>query len=133
MREKGDSTTSMIDAKEVVLSFINALNNEDFEEARTYVDNDMKFVGVLGSRNGAEAYFADMKRMKLKYDIKKIFADDDDVCLFYDIDMSAKKIFSCGWYQVEDGKINWLRVVFDPRPVLEALRKNKSGYAFVGG
>lgn len=33
---------------------------------------------------------------------------------------TSAKLFTCGWYQVKDGKIRLLKVVFDPRPVLDA-------------
>ena len=79
----------------------------------------MKFEGVLGTRDGAEVYITDMRRMKFKYDIKKAFVDEDDVCILYDISMSGPVIFSCGWYHVVGAKINYIRVVFDPRPLLE--------------
>lgn len=115
---------TITESKEVVLSLIEALNKEDFDTARTYVNDDMKFVGVLGSRNGAEAYFKDMKLMKLKYDVKKVFAEDDDVCLFYDLKMSGATIFGCAWYGLKDGKVSSLKVVFDPRPVIELADQN---------
>jgi hypothetical protein len=79
----------------------------------------------LGSRNVADAYFKDMERMRLKYDAKKVFADGNDVCLFYDLAISGLTIFGCAWYQVANGKIRSLRVVFDPRPILEAQTKLK--------
>jgi len=107
-------------AKTTVLAFIEAMNKEDFNKAREYVNEDMNFIGVLGTRHGAAAYFEDMKKMKFKYDIKKAFADGDDVCLLYDIDMGKTTIFTCGWYQLTGGKISTLKVIFDPRPVLEA-------------
>lgn len=107
-------------AKETVLSFINALNDENFDAARRYVHDDLSFVGVLGTRDGADAYFADMKKMKLKYDVKKIVADNEDVCLFYDIAMGGDvTVFASGWYQVENDKISSFKVIFDPRPLLE--------------
>lgn len=58
-----------------------------------------------------------MKKMKLKYDIKKTFADNDDVCLFYEIAMGDVTIFACGWYHVENNKISSFKVIFDPRPL----------------
>lgn len=64
----------------------------------------MTFDGVLGHRDGAEIYISDMKKMKFKYNIKKTFEDENDVCIFYDIDMSGKKIFTCGWYIVNNKK-----------------------------
>jgi len=117
------SVSSATNAKETVLSFVNSLNEEDFKTARSYVSDDMTFAGVLGSRNGAEAYFKDMEKMKLKYEIKKVFAECDDVCLLSDVSMQGVTMFTCSWYHVEGGKINSLKVVFDPRPVLELSDK----------
>lgn len=120
MRTRDNGVATITDAKEVVLSCVDAINAEDFKIARKYVSDDMTFKGVLGSRNGAEEYFEDMEKMKLKYNLRKTIAEGNDVCLFYDVNLSGAKVFCCGWYHVEDGKIKSLRVVFDPRPVLEA-------------
>ena len=106
-------------AREVVLSCIKAINEEDFREARHYVSEGMKFDGVLGSRFGAEAYFHDMERMRLKYDIQKVFSENDDVCVLYNLHISGKTIYGCGLYEVRHGRITSLKVVFDPRPLLE--------------
>jgi hypothetical protein len=116
-----EHTTS--NPKELVLSFIKLINEEQFDEARNLAHDDMTFKGVLGSRDGADAYFKDMKNMKLKYEIIKAFEDGNDVCVLYDLDMSGLKIFGCGWYQVKQGKVTALKVVFDPRPVLEQANK----------
>jgi hypothetical protein len=119
-----NTVTLISSPKEIVMSCIGALNEEDFTRARSYVSDTMKFEGVLGSRDGADAYFNDMKKMKLKYEIKKVFEDSNDVCLLYNLDISGVSIFCCGWYHVEDGKIDSLKVVFDPRPVLDKQGKN---------
>jgi predicted enzyme related to lactoylglutathione lyase/limonene-1,2-epoxide hydrolase len=118
-------------AKEVVLSFLQALNADDFKTARQYVHDHFSFDGVLGSRNGSEAYFKDMERMRFKYDIKKAFAERDDVCVLYDIKMLGTKIFTCGWYHVTENKIDSLRVVFDPRPVLEKSAAKTVGIRYI--
>ncbi len=108
--------------KEIVLNFINALNEEHFNVARIYLADDMTFEGVMGSRNGADVYITDMEKMKFKYDIKKAFRSGNHVCLLYNINMSGNTIFTCGWYYVRDNKIATLKVVFDPRPLLEAKK-----------
>jgi len=94
------------------------LNQEHFREARQAVNDDLAFIGVLGSRNGADVYFSDMERMKIKYEVKKAFADGEDVCLLYDLLLNGVTIFGCGWYHLVNGKISTIRVVFDPRPLL---------------
>lgn len=113
--------------KEVVMLFIEALNDEDFIKAAACLASDMSFDGVMGKRNGAEAYMNDMKKMKFKYRIQQTFENGNDVCVLYDIDMSGKaEIFTCGWYQIADGKIKQLKVVFDPRPLLENSDKKQA-------
>jgi len=105
-------------SKVVVQRFISALNTEDFELARTQLADGMTFKGVMGERNGADVYIDDMKKMKFKYDIRKTFVDGNDVCLWYNINMGGKEIFSCGWYKLENEKIKSFQVIFDPRPIL---------------
>jgi len=61
--------------------------------------------------------------MKFKYDIKKAFADSDDVCLLYDINMGSATLFCSGWYKIAANKITWFKVIFDPRPLLEKTKK----------
>ena len=109
--------------KDIVLALIHAINKEDFKTARELVTDDLKFNGILGSREGAEAYFKDMEQMKLKYDVKKSFSDGNDACILYEMELNGKKIFCCGWYHLRGEKVSSLKVVFDPRPVLEASEK----------
>jgi len=123
MTTNNDSKASGSSTKEIVLSFIKSLNDEDFKTARNHVNNDMKFEGVLASRNGADAYFEDMKKMMLKYEVIKAFAEGNDVCLLSDVSMQGVTMFACSWYQLKDGKINLIKVVFDPRPALESSGK----------
>ncbi|WP_295121630.1 nuclear transport factor 2 family protein [uncultured Chitinophaga sp.] len=104
---------------ETVLSFLDALNSEDFAKARSYLADDMKFIGVLGTREGADVYISDMEKMKFKYRIVKSFVEGSDVALFYDIDMDGTSVFAAGWYELENAKIKQFRVLFDPRPVMK--------------
>jgi limonene-1,2-epoxide hydrolase len=118
----GNNTTPGV-AKAIVLAFLKAMNDEDFKTAKQYVNDDLKFIGVMGIRDGGEVYIADMEKMKFKYDIKKIFEDVNDVSVFYDINMGGTTIFSSGWYQLSGGKISSIKVIFDPRPLLEKSAK----------
>ncbi len=106
--------------KQVIMSYIKSLNEGDFKMARTYVSDDLTFQGPLASRQGAEVYFNEMKQMRLKYDIKKVFVEEDDVCVLYDFSMGTLTLFGCGWYHIENGKIKSFRVIFDPRPLIES-------------
>jgi hypothetical protein len=58
------------------------------------------------------------------FDIKKEFADSNDVCLLYEVTYREPvKTLVCGWFNVnDDGKISSIRFVFDPRPLFEQKR-----------
>jgi limonene-1,2-epoxide hydrolase len=109
----------MENAKKIVLAFLNALNDENFDIARGLMNDNASFRGVLGSRDGADTYIADMRKMKFKYEILKVFDDATEVCVWYEINMSGQTILTCGWYQLQHDKISHIRVLFDPRPLLE--------------
>jgi hypothetical protein len=114
------------DAKEVVLGLGKALNDENFQIARGFVSDDMKYIGPFGVRDGAEAYLHEIQRLRLKFGIRKVFVDDQDVCAFYDIAVSGIIVFACGWFHVKAGKVSSLRVTFDPRPLLAASDATRS-------
>jgi hypothetical protein len=97
--------TSATETKEVVLGLGKALNDENYEAARRYVSDSMKYVGPFGSRDGAEAYLHEIERLRLKFNIQKILADNKDVCVLYDITASGITLFACGWFQVVGGKV----------------------------
>ena len=102
----------------VVKTFLDAINNLDFEKARECVSPNLQFMGVMGKVDGADAYFEQMKKMQLKYDIRKIFSSEADVAVFYDIKMGEEKILAAGWYGFKNDLIRTIQVVFDPRKVL---------------
>ncbi|REC47424.1 nuclear transport factor 2 family protein [Chryseobacterium pennipullorum] len=102
----------------VVEQFIQYLNEESFDHAEKCLNPDFKFIGVMGKREGASVYIQDMKKMKFKYEILKTFTSGEDVCLWYHIDMGRKTLPASGWYEVKEGKIHSLNVLFDPRPLL---------------
>ncbi|WP_034258751.1 nuclear transport factor 2 family protein [Aequorivita capsosiphonis] len=108
------------ESKEKVLFFLDALNNEDYEAAKECLIPDFKFKGPLGKTQGAEEYLKQMRKIKFKYSIVKIFAHDDEVSVIYDIEMGCKdEITTCGLYLFKNGKIRSLKVFYDPRPVLQ--------------
>lgn len=105
-------------SEQLVLDFLNALNREEFVEARRMLSDDFQFDGVLGKRDGADAYMGDMKKMKMKYAVKMVFTNGDDIAVVMDLTIAGKTVTNFGWYHVEEDKIRSLKVIFDPRPLL---------------
>jgi hypothetical protein len=108
------------DAEQMVLDLVGAVNAGDFATARELVWDDFSFDGVLGKRDSAEAYFADLPKMNMHYSVVQSFAKGLDVCILSNLRMGAKEVFCCSWYRLRQGKIASLKVVFDPRPFLTA-------------
>ena len=46
--------SEQIDAKEIVMSCLRAINREDFKTARQFVADDLSFVGVDGLASGRQ-------------------------------------------------------------------------------
>ena len=100
-------------AKEIVLYFIKAINEEDYTKASTYTSASMDYDGILGTLHGANTYFSELEKMRIKFDIKKAFADEDDVCLFYEANVGGCMVPACGWYHLKDDKIVSSKIIFD--------------------
>jgi hypothetical protein len=112
-----------IKPKEIVLEFLEALNRKDFKSARNYVSENVSYMAPLNSFNGAESYFKYVEHLNLpKLDIKKVFSEGShDVCALWELNSGNPPaiIFVSAWYQVYNGKISSMRLVFDPRPFLQ--------------
>jgi predicted ester cyclase len=103
-------------SRDVVTSYIGALDSQRYEEALEHLHDKVQIVGPAGETFGKPLDFIEMlKKYHGKYDIKKVFADGDDVSVFYDLKTDGPTVFMSSWYQVRDGKIVSIRTVFDPR------------------
>jgi hypothetical protein len=111
----------MTSALKVVEGHRAALGRGDFGAARESMHDDMTFQGPLDTFTTADQYLESLKVLApiiQGIDDKKTFADGDDVCVLYDLvtNTPAGTAFIAEWYQVRDGKIATLRIVFDARP-----------------
>jgi hypothetical protein len=114
-----------INPKQIVMEYLEAVQRKDFKSARNYVSDNMSYTGPadLGSFNRAEPYFKYLEHLHLpKLDIKKVFTyDSHDVCILYELNYGTPPTttFVSAWFQVYDGKISSIRLVFDPRPYVQ--------------
>jgi hypothetical protein len=105
------------EAKKVVMSYIKALDEQNYELAGKYLNDNVRIQGPDGESFKRPKEFVEMlSKYQGRYDVKKSFVDESDVCLFYDLKSpETKAVFTSSWYQVNDGKIISIRTVFDPR------------------
>jgi ketosteroid isomerase-like protein len=113
------TTTSSQTAKAVVARYFAAFGSGDISGARQLLADDLSFNGPFDTFNKADdlikalgALAPVVKGMQER----KVFVDGDDVATFYDMitPMGASPIAE--WHHVKDGKIDAIRVYFDPRP-----------------
>ena len=102
-------------SKDVVMSYIGALDGQEYEKALNFLHDSVRIRGPGGESFGKPTEFVEiLRRYKGRYDIKKVFADGEDVCVIYDLATTGPTVFMSSWYQVNDGKIVSIRTIFDP-------------------
>jgi hypothetical protein len=107
-----------VEACQIVLDLGKAINDQNYRTARLLLTDDMTYEGPFGMRVGADAYLEQIERLRLKFHIQRVFSDRDDICTIYNIDSAGLEVFACGLFHIADGKVNSLKVIFDPRPLL---------------
>jgi limonene-1,2-epoxide hydrolase len=126
--QKNESAKS---AKEIVMQFIDALEQKDFKTVRSYISDNISVLAPgpveVTSFNQAEPFMNYLEYANLpKLEIKKEFADSNDVCLLYEMNYREPPVttFVCGWFHVnDDGKISSLRFVLDPRQLFQQNKR----------
>jgi limonene-1,2-epoxide hydrolase len=107
--------------KEVVLSYIKAMDERDYGAALRYLSESVFIKGPAGEAFRSPVAFLDMmKEQRGRYDLKKTFVDGSDVCVIYDFVTPTAIVFFCSWYQVKEGKIVSIQTIFDSRAFASA-------------
>lgn len=105
----------MQNAKEVVMAYINALDQHKYEAATSLIADNVKIIGPAGEGfGGSKGFIEMMRKFPGSYDIKKIFVDENEVCLLYDFVLKDVTVYMSSWYRVNNEKIEFIRTIFDP-------------------
>ena len=106
---------------EVGATYFDAWMRRDFDAVRAILADDVTFDGPLGHAGNADECVEGLKRMsQIVTDVKvrKTFVDGPDVLTWFDLHTaSTEPIPTVNWRHVEAGKITFIRVTFDPRPL----------------
>src|SRR5207249_11535527 len=110
----------MAEAEDSVTAYQKALGRGDMAGARTYLHDDLSFVGPFESFQRPEPYLEALG--KLHHIVERVeprgtFADGDDVCILYDMvtNTPAGPAFICDWYRARGDQIRSIRAVVDGR------------------
>jgi len=101
--------------REVVMSYIEALDNQRYEKAMAFLNEGVRIRGPAGETFGKPSDFVEMlRKYRGRYHLKKVFDDGPDVCVLYVLETAGSKVYMSSWYQVREGKIVSIQTVFDP-------------------
>jgi len=72
-------------AKDIAMEYLQAAERLDFQWARGYLSDNISYMSPLNSFDRAEPYLKYFEHLNLpKLDIKKVFADSNDVCILHE-------------------------------------------------
>jgi hypothetical protein len=111
--------------RSLVNGLADALNDGDYTRARSYLADDLHFVGVFGPPiEGADAFLDAMRRLGAQQTVLKCVVEYNEVACFYELSLPLRPnvtLFACGRFMIENERIKSVRVVFDPTPLGKTL------------
>jgi ketosteroid isomerase-like protein len=118
-----------MDPKELAIEYLDAVGKKDLGRVQQLLAADVKFTGPMMARDTAAEFVAALKRLgaiHVRNDIRRVFADGDEVCVIYDFvtDTPAGAIPTIEWLRVEGGRIRSINLYYDRVPwkgVMDAM------------
>lgn len=103
-------------------TYFDAWRARDFDRLRTVLHPDVRFTGVMGAAEGADACIAGLRGMaeSIMTDITldaRVVEGADAMTWFALHTAHTDPIPTVNWSHVEHGVITRIRVTFDPRPL----------------
>ena len=112
----------MPNAGDVLKKFYAAVQKKDIASARTYLNDDLLFLGLFETYRNAEEYIAALTKLLqivVRLDVKRVIAEGNDAAVFFELETKAPAAATtlvAEWHQVKGGKISHVESAFDGRP-----------------
>ena len=108
-------------AGQIIQEYFRAFHSGDANAARQLLADDLQLEGPFEKFDNADDYLqavAKLGPIVKDVDMKKMWADDNDACVIYDMitDTPIGTAPIVEWHSVRGGKIAEIRVYFDPDP-----------------
>lgn len=124
-RQPADATSRPPAALAALLDYHRAWSGGDFDAAMGFVADDVVVLTPAGQLNGADAFRAFMGPFSatvIRYRQVAAFGDDATAVIVYDTDtVPVPDAPGAECVRVTDGRITWMRIIFDRVP-FEAAR-----------
>ena len=112
----------MSNSGEILKRFYASVVKKDIATARSYLDDDLLFVGLFETYHNAEEYIAALTKLLqvvVRLEVKKIIAEGNDVAVFFELETKAPAeatTLVAEWHSIRNGKISRVESAFDGRP-----------------
>ncbi|MBT2472228.1 nuclear transport factor 2 family protein [Streptomyces sp. ISL-66] len=124
MSEESENTEKAgpSDAGEIAAAYIAAWRGKEFDALRSLLADDFSYAGPLATLDDADKCRESLERMSpvtTDLVVERVFVSESDVVTWFTLHTSiAPPTPVANWIHVEDGKINRIRAVYDPRALL---------------
>ena len=118
-------------SREILRKFYEAIVKRDLTEARTYLADDLIFVGLFETYRSGDEYLkalTGLLQVTVRLDLRAIIGQGNDAAVFFHLQTrapAAGQVLVAEWHQVRDGKIWRVQSAFDGRPY-EAMFTGKA-------
>ncbi|HYV65099.1 MAG TPA: nuclear transport factor 2 family protein [Myxococcales bacterium] len=109
------------DPKSLAIEYLDAVGKKDLARVEELLAPDLKFTGPAMARATSQEFISALKRLgaiHVRNDVKKAFADGNDVCVIYDFvtDTPAGALPTIEWLHFEEGRISSINLYYDRVP-----------------
>jgi quinol monooxygenase YgiN len=107
---------------EILKKFYDAVVKRDLAAARTYLADDLVFVGLFQTYRSAEEYLralTGLLQVTIRLEVKGVIGQGNNAAVFFDLETKAPaegKVLVAEWHEFKGGKISHVRSAFDGRP-----------------
>lgn len=109
------------DPKALAIDYLESVGKKDLARVRALLALDVSFKGPSMARTGADDLIAAFERLgaiHVRNEIRRVFADGDEVCLIYDFvtDTPAGALPTIEWLRFGEGRIRSINLYYDRVP-----------------
>jgi ketosteroid isomerase-like protein len=111
-----------MNAGTILKQYYDAVQRRDMVKARSYLDDNMTFVGLFETYPNADAYiatFTQLMNIVKRLDVKVIVGEGDNAAIFMEMETTVPApaiTLVAEWHQTRNGKIVRAQSAFDGRP-----------------
>jgi ketosteroid isomerase-like protein len=107
---------------DVAKRFYQAVQKKDLAAARSFLSDDLVFVGLFETYHGPAEYLKALEGLlgiTTRLEVKTVIAEGGEAAVFFELETmvpAAATTFVAEWMQIANGQIRRVRSAFDGRP-----------------